>query len=126
MTAQEVVRAYYAWAEREAARQQIVAEADALESIGVSGMCAMTDNRPRPACIFCRHMAEIVRVAPLTVACTGFPPDTAREGIHELGWLVRAPATCGGFIPRVQVRAVWRPNESGRMVPVGYIEEVIR
>jgi len=34
MTAREIVRAYYAWAAREAERQRVVAEADALESIG--------------------------------------------------------------------------------------------
>jgi len=34
MNPREVVLAYYIWAAREAARQRVIAEADAMESIG--------------------------------------------------------------------------------------------
>jgi len=44
MTARKVVLAYYAWAAREAERQCIVDEADALESIGGTEVC---DNYPK-------------------------------------------------------------------------------
>lgn len=44
MTAREVVLAYYAWAAREAERQCIVDEADAMESIGGTEVC---DNYPK-------------------------------------------------------------------------------